>query len=275
MRHIWSGDEDLCDGKLQALYSEYIQRREFVDGLGLRGRRGMWEISSDLYKIESELMTDIDFISSGTTIQVQFAYSNLILLVLCLELSSANRVYSSKLESGMAAEKSLRKMAWNVDDLSHLHDEGRQLIVCSRQLQELADGDQSDFQSANVPQQLTQWRKKMLAFLQGVYRFRRTVATHIFVLMISPEQRDRKPYALPVQCVPYASMKHSTCRSLVNGLVFEMKKRGMKVAGMHKVTKIINLFLSNEVFVLQGSLQMGSLTPLDALETLDLCQSCN
>ena len=73
------------------------------------------------------------------------------------------------------------------------------------------------------------------AFLQGVYRFRRTVATHIFVLMISPEQRDRKPYVVPVQCAPYASMKHSTCRSLVNGLDFEMKKRGMKVAGTLKL----------------------------------------
>ena len=35
----WPGDVDLVDGKLQRLYSSYLERRKFVEGLGLGCRR--------------------------------------------------------------------------------------------------------------------------------------------------------------------------------------------------------------------------------------------
>ena len=62
---------------------------------------------------------------------------------------------------------------------------------------------------------------------------------HTFVFMISPEQQDRKPYALPVQCIPYTSLKHGVCRQLVNNIIIEMTKRGMKVAGLCNKTLIL------------------------------------
>ena len=39
------------------------------------------------------------------------------------ELSTASSEYSVKLTSGKTTEKTLRKLAWNVDDLSHLSEE--------------------------------------------------------------------------------------------------------------------------------------------------------
>ena len=66
VRYIWSGDVDLADGKLQALYDEYLRRRMFVEGLGLDGRQGRWDISTDLLTIASQLTADMDFIASGT-----------------------------------------------------------------------------------------------------------------------------------------------------------------------------------------------------------------
>ena len=95
----------------------------------------------------------------------------------------------------------LKKLAWNVDDLSRLNDDSRKMRIESQQIQDLAEGPEDRFLVLNAPQRLSQLRKKMLVFLQGLYRFHRQAATHIFVLMISPEQRDSKPYALPVQCV--------------------------------------------------------------------------
>ena len=50
--------------------------------------------------------------------------------------------------------------------------------------------------------------------------------------MISPEQRSSKPYALPVQCIAYKSLKDSEVRKIANKLVKEMSVRGMKVAGI-------------------------------------------
>ena len=52
------------------------------------------------------------------------------------------------------------------------------------------------------------------------------------VLMISSEQSTSKPYALPVQCIAYKSLKDSEVRKIANKLVKEMSLRGMKVAGI-------------------------------------------
>ena len=65
----------------------------------------------------------------------------------------------------------------------------------------------------------------------GVYRHRRTAATHILVVMISTECRKKKPYALPIQCVSYTGMTVTELRRILNNIVSEMVKRGMKVTG--------------------------------------------
>jgi len=53
----------------------------------------------------------------------------------------------------------------------------------------------------------------------------------MFVLMISPAHRRKKPYAIPVQCVPYQGLKEKDIRRLVSELVKVMKQHGMKVIG--------------------------------------------
>ena len=40
-----------------------------------------------------------------------------------------------------------------------------------------------------------------------------------------------KPYALPVQLVSYTGLNQSQVRSVINGVIAEMTKREMKVAG--------------------------------------------
>jgi len=53
---------------------------------------------------------------------------------------------------------------------------------------------------------------------------------HILVVVISPEQRLHKPYALSVQCIAYKSLKDKEVRNIANKLIKEMSARGMKVA---------------------------------------------
>ena len=55
--------------------------------------------------------------------------------------------------------------------------------------------------------------------IKGVYRFRRVPASHVFVLMISSELRNKKPYAVPIQCLPYAGLKEVDMRRMVNLVV--------------------------------------------------------
>ena len=49
--------------------------------------------------------------------------------------------------------------------------------------------------------------------------------------MISPGSQDRKPYVIPVQCVPYRGMKDATLWKLIDQLVRELHYREMKVTG--------------------------------------------
>ena len=60
-------------------------------------------------------------------------------------------------------------------------------------------------------------------------------ATHIFVLTLNSEQHNKKPYAVPIQCVPYAGLKEVVIRNLVSALCKEMSHHGMKVSGTYIV----------------------------------------
>lgn len=84
-------------------------------------------------------------------------------------------------------------------------------------------------------------RSDAVSFIEGITRSRHVAATH---LLISPEDRRQKPYARPVQGVPYTGMPEGVIRSLANKLIQEMNARGMKVAGNCDSKFIYNTHLS-------------------------------
>ena len=80
----------------------------------------------------------------------------------------------------------------------------------------------------------------MVSVIKKVTRHQRTAATHILVFMISNEERRKKPYAMPVQCMPYTSLSDFKVRELANLIIGEMTSRKMKVAGICKCLSIFN-----------------------------------
>ena len=58
----WNGDVNLNDGKLQEQYRVYRQQLEFVNSIGLGGRR---RTPKDLQDVSKELQDDLDFIHTG------------------------------------------------------------------------------------------------------------------------------------------------------------------------------------------------------------------
>ena len=85
----------------------------------------------------------------------------------------------------------------------------------------------------NIARQLSDLRSECTRFVKGVTRSKRIAATHLMVFMISHECRDRKPYALPMQCLPYVGLSEAKMRSLANNINKEMVNRNMKVAGLY------------------------------------------
>ena len=141
----------------------------------------------------------------------------------------ANEQYSYKVHEGKSTCQAIYTLGWTVDELNRLVMEGRQLRVemstlrsSIRALQEAGE---------NIARKLTQLRPRLIEFIKQSTRQRRIAATHVLVIMISPEDRSQKSYALPVQCIPYAGMPHQMLRTLINSLVKEMVDRNMFVAG--------------------------------------------
>jgi len=59
----------------------------------------------------------------------------------------------------------------------------------------------------NMPKCLRSFCTDLTQFIKNIFVHQRESASHIFVFMISPEERNTKPYALPIQCIPYTGIK--------------------------------------------------------------------
>ena len=88
--------------------------------------------------------------------------------------------------------------------------------------------------SQRTQSKLAEIRCRIESLVRGIVRKQRQAASHAMVFMVSPETRRRKPYALPVQLLPYRGLKDSMMRHLTNKLKMEMKSRNMEVVGMSK-----------------------------------------
>lgn len=148
-------------------------------------------------------------------------------------LKKASDEYSKKQHEEKATEKVMFKLAWDVQELGELEERGRKLVVNCGSLKAKLMQAHYDMISDNFPRQLTAIKRDLLFFTKQVVKHKRTPATHILVVMISPEERTRKPYAIPVQCLAYASLGDMAVRRICDALIKEMNARSMKVAGTY------------------------------------------
>ena len=152
---------------------------------------------------------------------------------LYLALQEKTKEYSEKQKAGGApTTKSMLKLAWDLQELSALNHAGREVRVACEVLADKVKDPVYDLVENNLAREITVLREKLTFFVQRVSRYQRTPASHLFVVMISAEDRKKKPYAIPVQCIAYEGLKDAEVRNIANNVVREMQKRGMKVAGM-------------------------------------------
>ena len=55
----------------------------------------------------------------------------------------------------------------------------------------------------------------------------------MLAVLISLKARNHKPYALPVQLIPYAGMNQAQIRDVINNVISEISLLGMAVSGKH------------------------------------------
>ena len=127
-------------------------------------------------------------------------------------------------------------LAWDIQELQRLNDKGGGLKIELSSTLEIVGFPQAMQQQCNLSRKLGSLRTNLTEFIKGIYKFKRVPATHAFVFMISSALRNKKPYALPIQYVPYTSLKEIDMRRMINTIVQETVSLGMKVAGMPILT---------------------------------------
>ena len=249
----WSGDVDLDAGKLKQMHDTYLKRLKSIRCIGLGRRMEHSHLQDDLAQLEHDLTDDITFLSSGNPgLTTSFIHGHALHKDCCspnmyahvimpfvymylwfpfVALSDANDVYSRKQASGKATQQALFSLGWKVDELSKLTALGRKLLVRRLSIKERHASSGCNVVAENIPRKLTDLRSEAISFVEGCTRMRQTAATHLLVFMISPESRNKKPYAVPVQCIPYVGMSEDTIRGLANRLISVMTAKGMRVAG--------------------------------------------
>lgn len=154
-----------------------------------------------------------------------------------LVLQQASNEYSKKQQkqSGSVSDKCMFGLAWNVHELDELNSTGKKLLVKIAVLSDKLKKYTAERQKDNVTLKVTNVRNDLTRFVKYVTRRQHTAATHCLVVMISTEERNRKQYALPIQCIPYKSLKDSGVRDIGNKVIQKMHKWNIKVAGMYLI----------------------------------------
>ena len=153
--------------------------------------------------VKQQLNGDIDFLTKG-----------------CEE---ANESYNEILDKGNATEKKKMESAWNAVEFSELLKKAIGLITDL--------GTFIEMQKNGATFDMAKLKLNVMKYHKDVMLKKRVAAKYLMVFMIADELRNKKPYAIPVQFLPYKSITDSKLLELVYKLQDEMEKIGMTVVG--------------------------------------------
>lgn len=211
MKGVWNGDEDLGDGKLQELRREYDHRLGLVNGLSSSANCADLELG--LRTCLDQLEEDIQFLDEG--------------------FKNAVEEYRKKYNNPSTAEEALKNSNWNVIEF-------QTLLQQAQLLRQAYEAELNNLHPAPVTPDLFRAVKGFLqalasqvkSYLRNLFKKMRTAATHVLVLMLSDERRQKKPYALPVRYIPYRSLRDQFVRDFTKDVKQHMTQRGMTIVGM-------------------------------------------
>ena len=114
-------------------------------------------------------------------------------LLYIVALQESTTQYSEKVKSRSAKDKELFSLGWKVDELSHLSDDGRRLMVEVTRLFELLN-DKSDLVALNMANRLSELSKLLEMMLKGTscimsLSFNSLLTSYTTYLRILPSQK--------------------------------------------------------------------------------------
>lgn len=201
----WNGDIDKNDGKLQVLYSKYTCR--LISIQKLLTVKACDNICALIKELVQFLEEDHAFLSTS--------------------LPKAITEYRSKLNNKNCSEDKLKKLNWNVIELTTLVQQSLDLK------QDLSNALDQVLKADLVHNPTFEGHVENLrTYSRNVFKkMREPGASHVLVFLLSSEKRDKKPYALPIQYHLYNTLTDAEVRQAVEDIKHVMHKKGMICKG--------------------------------------------
>ena len=207
---VWNGDVDLANGQLQELREMYESRVNSVTRITSVNDRDSLEL--ELLRFISNLDEDIPFLDEG----FQLAVEN----------------YRKKFDNRSTPEEALKNANWNVVEFQTLLQQAQMLkIAYEEQLSCLNPAVFVPLGMQSIMASLRALVQPAKSYLRNLFKKKRTAATHILVLMLSDERRNKKPCALPVRYVAYRSLCDQYVCDITKDVKVTMKERGFNLVG--------------------------------------------
>ena len=207
---VWNGDVDLGNGKLEELRREYDQRVALLSNIARIDNRDGLQL--ELQKCIDSLEDDISFLDDGFHLAVED--------------------YRKKFENRSTPEENLKNANCNVVEFQTLLQQAQFLKgVYEEQLACLNPAVYLPRHMLTIRTSLRGLVKEVKGYLHNLFKKKRIAATHVLVLMLSDERRNKKPYALPIRYVPYRTMRDQYVRDLTRDVKLKMQERGLNLVG--------------------------------------------
>lgn len=213
MRGKWNGDVDLGNGALEKLRKEYDERLKDITALTEK-EQTKENLICKLSKCAKELSNDVNFLTENFTTAVQ--------------------TYKEKFKAANTPVQTLKDCNWDVVEYQTLLQDAETIkATYENGINELAPCcDERKFESCKAI--LKDNASKIKAYTRNLFKKKRLAASHVEVIMISDEKRNRKPYPLPVKFVPCQTLKDQQIRELNLEIKQKMAENGLKVVGWYR-----------------------------------------
>ncbi|XP_066270847.1 uncharacterized protein [Branchiostoma lanceolatum] len=206
----WNGDPEI-NCQVQELRSEYDRRVSVVAKLSTNQNRSLFE--QQLTSIVDDLDKDKEWLQDFLTKTIN--------------------VYRKKSETPNTSEETLKGLNWEIVEISNFIQQSQQLKDIYEDLLRLITPDNPDTRTVTTRHKTQEADTRR--YLTGLFKKKRQpAATHVLVIMLSDEERKRKPYALPVQFIPYHSLRDQWIRDLTRKLKERMAFHGLTVVDDEK-----------------------------------------
>lgn len=210
-RGIWNGDVDMVDGRVAALHKEYVDRKALMNT-----NIGRDQLRQNVVKMVDLLKEDVGFLADG--------------------LEKADSDYRKRFDNPSTPQQILMALCWERVEFNTLLQQAQGFLTTIANLEDHLKQNQP--QTREVATCLKSLKDDKFKYLRNLYAKRRQpAATHVLVFLVSEERRNRKPYALPVQYIPYKSIRDQHVRDCVKTIKEAMVSAGMKPVGKYHFLK--------------------------------------